>query len=84
MGLYPSTACAIAGAPAGAPDVCDIDASDLGKLSYMSAVIKEVLRVCAPAPLGGNRVVSEDTDICGYTVPKVGHCSSHATPWLSA
>lgn len=38
----------------------------------MSAVIKEVLRVCPPAPWGGNKVtVDEDTDICGYKAPKV-------------
>eukprot|EP00878_Enallax_costatus_P040161 GHUV01046166.1.p1 GENE.GHUV01046166.1~~GHUV01046166.1.p1 ORF type:complete len:121 (-),score=11.14 GHUV01046166.1:202-564(-) len=69
----------------GAPGVRDIEASDLGKLSYMSAVIKEVLRVCAPAPLGGNRRVGEDTDICGYTVPKASGYSSVTTcAWFGA
>jgi hypothetical protein len=39
----------------------------------LSAVIKETLRVCAPAPFGGTRwvVQEEGVDMCGYNVPKV-------------
>lgn len=60
----------------GASGVRDIEANDLGKLSYMSGLIKEVLRACPPAPWGGNKVtVDEDTELCGYRVPKVGKCS---------
>ena len=49
------------------------DASDLGRLPLLSAVIKETLRVCAPAPFGGTRwvVQEEGVDMCGYNVPKV-------------
>jgi cytochrome P450 len=49
------------------------DASDLGRLPLLSAVIKETLRVCAPAPFGGTRWVVQDegVDMCGYHVPKV-------------
>lgn len=49
------------------------DASDLGSLSLLSAVIKEGLRLLPPTPLGGVRVcVEDDTELCGYKVPKVG------------
>jgi hypothetical protein len=50
------------------------DASDLGRLPLLSAVIKESMRVCPPAPFGGFRrfVQEEGAELCGYHVPKVG------------
>lgn len=49
------------------------DASDLGRLPLLSAVIKESLRLCHPVPFGGIRQVVQEggTDICGYKLPKV-------------
>lgn len=48
-------------------------ASDLGRLPFLSAVIKESLRVCHPVPFGGMRQVVQEggADLCGYHVPKV-------------
>lgn len=39
------------------------------KMKYLDCVMKEVQRVYPTAPFIG-REVTEDTDICGYTVPK--------------
>lgn len=51
------------------------EASDLGRLPVLSAVIKESLRVCPPAPFGGSRICPTDNvDLCGHTIHKV--CSS--------
>jgi cytochrome P450 len=53
------------------------DASDLGSLPLLTAVIKEGLRLLPPTPLGGVRVcTADDTQLCGHNVPKVGH-----PPW---
>lgn len=52
----------------------DFAASDLGRLALLSAVIKEALRLCTPAPYGGARHVvnQEGATLCGYHVPTVG------------
>jgi len=52
----------------------DFEASDLGHLPLLSAVIKETLRLCAPAPMGAMKYVEnqEGADMCGHHVPKVG------------
>lgn len=56
------------------------EASDLNRLTYMSAVIKEALRLCTPVPYGGTRHVVDKggVELCGYHVPKV------MTTWLHA
>ncbi|XP_072181054.1 cholesterol 24-hydroxylase-like [Diadema setosum] len=46
-----------------------IDFSDVGKLQYLTLVLKESLRLNGPIG-GSNRRVLEDTELCGYTVPK--------------
>eukprot|EP00879_Flechtneria_rotunda_P005512 GHRR01005805.1.p1 GENE.GHRR01005805.1~~GHRR01005805.1.p1 ORF type:complete len:446 (+),score=181.55 GHRR01005805.1:1961-3298(+) len=48
----------------------EIDMADIGNLSYLGAVVKEVLRVCPPAPWGGTKVANGDIELCGYAVPK--------------
>jgi cytochrome P450 len=44
--------------------------SDLGKLTYLNAVIKEVLRVCSPVALGSIRVATDDIVVDDLFLPK--------------
>ncbi|MGH0190641.1 UNVERIFIED_CONTAM: hypothetical protein FKN15_049007 [Acipenser sinensis] len=46
----------------------DIDYEDLGKLTYLSQVLKESLRMYPPAP-GTSRWIPEDTVIEGIHIP---------------
>lgn len=49
----------------------DFEWSDMSRLPYLSAVIKEGLRLFGP--VGAiPRVAEQDMEICGYKVPKVG------------
>jgi cytochrome P450 len=48
------------------------DWGDLARLPYLNAVIKESLRVLAPASTGTVRIAHRDMTICGHAVPKVG------------
>lgn len=52
----------------------DFEAPGLGHLPLLSAVIKETLRLYAPAPMGAMKHVEnqEGADLCGHHVPKVG------------
>ncbi|KAI9642648.1 hypothetical protein NHQ30_008379 [Ciborinia camelliae] len=55
----------------------DMDLESLVKLPYLSAVIEEGLRICAPVPLGMPRVVPEGGDtVCGEWLP-AGTCVSY-------
>ncbi|PFH49401.1 hypothetical protein AMATHDRAFT_147734 [Amanita thiersii Skay4041] len=45
-------------------------ADDQGRLPYVSAVIKEVLRWSPPVPLGLPHSVNDDDDYMGYHIPK--------------
>ena len=48
----------------------EMNLTNLGKLPYLSAVIEEGLRICAPVPLGMPRVVPPGGDtVCGYWLP---------------
>ncbi|KAF6250905.1 cytochrome P450 [Scenedesmus sp. NREL 46B-D3] len=48
----------------------DIDQADFSRLPLMSAVIKETLRLCPPAPWGGTKLAPQDVQLCGHTVKK--------------
>jgi cytochrome P450 len=45
------------------------DFSDLDNLPYLSAMIKELLRWNAPAPLGTSHAVTEDDVYEGWFIP---------------
>ncbi|GFQ97627.1 cytochrome P450 4V2 [Trichonephila clavata] len=51
----------------------DVTESDLNDLKYLDCVLKETLRVYTVAPIIG-RILQEDTNICGYTIPKGTNC----------
>ncbi|XP_058220939.1 cytochrome P450 CYP82D47-like [Rhododendron vialii] len=46
-----------------------VDESDITKLFYLQAVVKEALRLCPAGPLG-RREFAEDCSISGYHIPK--------------
>ncbi|OAY50855.1 cytochrome P450 CYP82D47 [Manihot esculenta] len=47
-----------------------VNESDISKLIYLQAIIKEALRLCPPAPLSGPREIRENCTISGYHVKK--------------
>lgn len=47
-----------------------VNGSDISKLSYLQAIIKEALRLYPPAPLSGPREIRESCTINGYHVKK--------------
>ncbi|KAF3446243.1 hypothetical protein FNV43_RR11422 [Rhamnella rubrinervis] len=47
-----------------------VDESDLNKLVYIQAIVKETLRLYPAAPLSGPREFTEDCTIAGYHFPK--------------
>jgi hypothetical protein len=44
--------------------------SDIPKLEYLQAIVKETLRLYPAGPLGGPRKLEQDATIAGYQVPK--------------
>ncbi|KAG1667781.1 hypothetical protein FOA52_010818 [Chlamydomonas sp. UWO 241] len=46
-----------------------VEWEDLGRMTFLNAVIKETLRVHSPAGMGTIRMASKATKICGYDVP---------------
>ncbi|KZV46685.1 hypothetical protein F511_37995 [Dorcoceras hygrometricum] len=47
-----------------------VQESDLKDLVYLQAVVKETLRLVPPLPLSVPHVAAEDTELCGYFIPK--------------
>uniref|UniRef100_A0A6N2KWW0 Cytochrome P450 n=1 Tax=Salix viminalis TaxID=40686 RepID=A0A6N2KWW0_SALVM len=47
-----------------------VEESDIQKLKYLQAIVKETLRLYPPGPLTGIREAMEDCSIGGYDVPK--------------
>ncbi|XP_065868685.1 cytochrome P450 CYP82D47-like [Euphorbia lathyris] len=47
-----------------------VQVEDIEKLEYLSAVIKETLRLYPAGPIGTPRIVTEDCYMSGYFVPK--------------
>ncbi|XP_047333595.1 geraniol 8-hydroxylase-like [Impatiens glandulifera] len=53
--------------------VCDgkqVEESDIDKLPYLQAIIKETTRMRPLAPFLIPRQVYTEVDLCGYTIPK--------------
>lgn len=48
----------------------NVQESDIKNLTYLQAVVKEALRLYAPAPLSFPHESLEDCTVAGYTVPK--------------
>ncbi|KAL5558162.1 hypothetical protein UlMin_034373 [Ulmus minor] len=47
-----------------------VNDSDMSKLVYVQAIVKETLRLYPPAPLGAPHLAREDCTIGGYDIPK--------------
>ncbi|KAL5751048.1 hypothetical protein ACOSP7_025651 [Xanthoceras sorbifolium] len=47
-----------------------IEESDISRLPYLQAIVKETFRLHPPVPLLLPRRASSDVEICGYTVPE--------------
>ena len=62
-----------------------LNESDISRLVYLQAIVKETLRLYPPVPLSGLREFSEDCIIGGYNVPKgtrliTNICKIHLDP----
>eukprot|EP00879_Flechtneria_rotunda_P019547 GHRR01020534.1.p1 GENE.GHRR01020534.1~~GHRR01020534.1.p1 ORF type:complete len:610 (+),score=222.87 GHRR01020534.1:694-2523(+) len=68
-----SSAAQSGGSSNGALPPREIDWSDLTKLPYLNAVIKEGLRVFSPASLGTTRYCHKELEVLGHKLPK-GTC----------
>lgn len=47
-----------------------VEESDIARLPYLQAIIKETFRLHPPVPLLLPRKAERDVDICGFTIPK--------------
>lgn len=47
-----------------------VEEADVSQLPYLRSIVKETLRIHPPAPFLIPRKVEEETEVCGYTIPK--------------
>ena len=50
-----------------------LDESDIAKLPYLQAIIKETFRLHPPVPFLIPRKANANVEVCGYTIPKDAH-----------
>ena len=54
-------------------DAREVEFEDIGELQYLTAALKETLRLAQVIALSVRRYASKDTTLCGYRIPKGTH-----------
>ncbi|KAF7838247.1 cytochrome P450 71A1-like [Senna tora] len=56
-----------------------VDESDISEMKYLRYVVKEIVRLHPPAPLGAPRIANTSVEINGYTIP--AHTTVYINSW---